>query len=130
MHIFFDVDHTIIDSHDGLRPGVRELFVRLRDEGHTVSLWSGLGERWEIVAKHGLAGLVASCYMKPLLQYDLLLQAYGVPVRPDFVVDDHPHLVHHFGGCTVRRYLRPDPADTEMLRVYNEIAAMTAREPR
>ncbi len=30
MNIFFDVDHTMVDSGNRLRPGVRELFERLR----------------------------------------------------------------------------------------------------
>ena len=154
MNVFFDVDHTIIDADDGLRPGVRELFARLRDEGHRVYLWSGLGARWEVVERHGLGELVSNCFPKPLYAYERMLAPLGIDVRPEFAVDDHPHLVHAFGGCVVTRYLgpnksqprhdprdaeprasepghpRPDPtsrSDTEMERVYHEIQRATMR---
>jgi phosphoglycolate phosphatase-like HAD superfamily hydrolase len=129
MHIFFDVDHTIIDSDNRLRPGVRELFERLQGDGHSVYLWSGIGVRTEIVEAYGLGALVVGCYDKPLYQYERMLAPLGIPVRPDFVVDDHPHLVHAFGGCVVSRYLAPDPADREMERVYAEIGRAAARRP-
>ena len=127
MNIFFDVDHTIIDSGNRLRPGVRELFQRLRAAGHTLHLWSGIGARWEIVRDNGLDGLVAGCYDKPLYQYERMLAPLGIPVRPDFVVDDHPHLVHASGGCVVRSYLKPDHADRGMERVAAEVERVTAR---
>jgi phosphoglycolate phosphatase-like HAD superfamily hydrolase len=127
MHIFFDVDHTLVDSDNGLRPGVRELFVRLRADGHALYLWSGIGPRWEIVEAHALHELIDGCYDKPLYQYERMLAPLGIPVRPDFVVDDHPHLVRAFGGCVVARYLVADPADREMERVYAEIARATVR---
>ena len=121
MNIYFDVDQTIIDSSNGLRPGVIELFSRLRGDGHTLYLWSGLGPRWEIVERYALGELVSGCFEKPLMQYERLLEPLGITVRPDYVVDDHPHLVHHFGGYTVKRYLRADPADREMDHVYDVI---------
>jgi hypothetical protein len=127
MNIFFDVDHTIIDGDNHLRPGVRGLFARLREDGHAVYLWSGIGARWEVVEANGLADLVAGCYDKPLYQYERMLAPLGIPVRPDFVVDDHPHLVYAFGGCMVSRYLRADPDDVEMERVYGEVAKVARR---
>lgn len=127
MNIFFDVDHTIIDSDNGLRPGVRELFERLRKDGHAIYLWSGIGQRWEVVERHGLADVVAGCFDKPLYHYEAMLEPLGINVRPDYVVDDHPHLVHFFGGCLVNRYLLPNPQDVEMTRVLTEIEAYVTR---
>ncbi|MBI2760200.1 MAG: hypothetical protein HYX51_02095 [Chloroflexi bacterium] len=127
MNIFFDVDHTIIDSDNRPRPGVRDLFAWLREDGHAVYLWSGIGARTEVVEANDLGGLVAGCYDKPLYQYERMLGPLGIPVRPDFVVDDHPHLVHAFGGCVVSRYLREDPDDAEMERVYDEIGKVARR---
>ena len=140
MNVFFDVDHTIIDADDGLRPGVRELFARLRADGHRVYLWSGLGARWEVVERHELAELVSGCFPKPLYAYERMLAPLGIDVRPDFAVDDHPHLVHAFGGCVVAPYRgpalyrsarsdqgvgglsrAPGAPDAEMERVYHEI---------
>jgi phosphoglycolate phosphatase-like HAD superfamily hydrolase len=126
-NIFFDVDHTIIDSDNRLRPGVRELFERLRADGHRVFLWSGIGARWEIVERYALGELVSGCFEKPLYQYERMLGPLGIVDRPDFVVDDHPHLVHAFGGCVVARYLTADAGDTEMERVYREIERAAAR---
>lgn len=128
MNLFFDVDHTLVDLYDRLRPGVRELFSRLQREGHAIYLWSGLGKRWEIVERYGLERFVTDCFDKPLYQYDRMLAPLGITVRPDYVVDDHPHLVHHFGGLVVSRYLKQDLADTEMERVYSEISR-TAGKP-
>jgi phosphoglycolate phosphatase-like HAD superfamily hydrolase len=121
LSIFFDVDHTLIDSGNELRPGVRRLLERLNADGHAVYLWSGVGRRWEVVTAHALDGLVDGCFEKPLYHYEAMLGPLGIPVRPDFVVDDHPHLVHAFGGCVVRRYLAADTADGEMDRVYAEV---------
>lgn len=126
MHIFFDVDHTLIDSSNQLRPGVRDLFERLVADGHTLYLWSGIGPRWEILEENGLEAFVAGCYDKPLYQYERMLEPLGIPVRPEYVVDDHPHLVHAFGGCVVGRYLIANPDDREMERVYGEITKAEA----
>lgn len=126
MNIFFDVDHTLIDSDNRLRPGVRELFERLRADGHTIYLWSGIGARWEVVRAYGLDDLVAGCFEKPLYQYEAMLAPLGIHVRPDFVVDDHPHLVHAFGGCVVKPYRTPDEKDVEMERVYREVERAAA----
>jgi hypothetical protein len=130
MNIFFDVDHTIIDNDDRLRPGVRELFVRLRAGGHRIFLWSGIGVRSEVVARHALDALVDDCFVKPLYAHERMLEPLGIHVWPEYVVDDHPHLVHIFGGCVVQRYLNADERDTEMERVYQDIEHATALASR
>jgi hypothetical protein len=130
MNVFFDVDQTIVDSDNRLRPGVREAFSRLRAAGHMVYLWSGIGARWEIVEAHALHELVAGCYEKPLYHYEAMLAPLGIDVRPDYVVDDHPHLVHAFGGCVVTPYRRANAADVEMQRVCRAIEAEAARRER
>jgi hypothetical protein len=48
----------------------------------------------------------------------------GIPVRPDFCVDDQDHAVAIFGGVIVSRYERPDPADRELERVYAAVGAL------
>jgi hypothetical protein len=127
VNIFFDVDHTIIAYHDRvLRPGVRELFERLRADGHVIYLWSGIGARWEIVHAHGLEDFVAGCFDKPLYHHEAMLAPLGITVWPDFVIDDHPHLVAVFGGCVVSAYRSPDDNDQEMQRVYGEVERVVA----
>lgn len=118
MNIFFDVDHTLIDSGNRLRPGVRELFARLTAEGHHLYLWSGIGERSEVVEQHDLGPYVAGCHIKPLYQHRRMLGPLGIGVNPDFTVDDHPDLPAVFGGIVVRSFLRYDADDREMERVY------------
>jgi hypothetical protein len=131
VNVFFDVDQTIVDSDERLRPGVRGLFERLASDGHDVYLWSGIGPRWEIVHAHGLDGLVRGCFAKPLYHYDRMLEPLGITAHPDYVVDDHPHLVEAFGGCVVSAYTRGGAADSEMDRVSHDIDRVAAtRAPR
>jgi hypothetical protein len=127
MNIFFDVDHTIIDSDNRLRPGVRELFEGLRAGGHSIYLWSGIGARWEIVEAYRLERWIAGCFDKPLYHCEAMLAPLGIPVRPDFVVDDHPHLVHAFGGLVVAPYRHEDQTDTEMQRVLPAVQRAVVR---
>jgi hypothetical protein len=117
MNIFFDVDQTIIATSNELRPGVKELFAELTRCGHTLYLWSGIGVRWEVVERHGLGEWVSGCFEKPMSRFDELLAPLGIPVRPDFVVDDHEGPVRHFGGVVVKRFLIYNPDDRDLERV-------------
>ena len=65
MKIFFDVDYTILGLDDSLRPGTTETFQKLIDDGHEIYIWSGMGERWEVIEKHGLGPYVSGVYEKP-----------------------------------------------------------------
>jgi hypothetical protein len=105
MHIFFDVDYTILGARDySLRPRTREIFGQLRDDGHDVYVWSGEGERWGVVRTHGLEDLVSGVYGKPLDDYRNRLAEFRVPVTPDFVIDDYPGIVRCFGGVYIKEY--------------------------
>ena len=53
LNIFFDVDYTILGLDNSLRPGTREVFQKMVDDGHHAHVWSGMGERWEVVATFG-----------------------------------------------------------------------------
>ena len=64
MNTFFDVDFTLITWDYRLRPHVKEVFARLTAEGHSVSLWSGMGKRWEVVEQFGLHAWVRDCFEK------------------------------------------------------------------
>jgi hypothetical protein len=120
MRIFFDVDLTIIGQDGSLRPGTRELFARLIDEGHEIYVWSGFGERWEDLRRHDLDGMVHGVFSKPLSRQWAGHEAWGLPFAPDFVVDDHPGLPTYVGGINVTAYVdrRRSSEDTEMDRVY------------
>lgn len=124
MNIFFDVDGTIVGSYDDkLRPLVREVFERLRADGHTIYVWSGVGLRWREIDLHSLRPLIATCFWKPRWDHHARLAELGVDVVPDFVVDDHQEVVAAFGGVTVRPFDYYDPSDREMERVYRVITA-------
>jgi hypothetical protein len=125
MRIFFDVDLTILGQDGSLRPGTRELFLRLVEEGHEVYVWSGFGERWDDLRRHDLDGIVHGVFNKPLWGHADGHEAWGLPFAPDFVVDDHPGLPTFVGGVNVTAYVdrRFSAGDTEMDRVYAAIGA-------
>jgi hypothetical protein len=105
VHIFFDVDYTIQGVDGTIRPGVDELFSALVAEGHHVYIWSGTGSREDDVARHGLDDRVSGICVKPRWDFEAGLKELAVPVRPDFVVDDHAEVVRHFGGVHVSPYM-------------------------
>lgn len=118
LNIFFDVDYTLLAVDGSLRPRTREIFEKLVADGHRLFIWSGIGNRTSDIRRHGLHDLVASVFVKPLEDFEAGLRAFGVTVRPDFVVDDYPSIVNAFGGAVVRPYYFPSPEDDEMQRVY------------
>jgi hypothetical protein len=131
LHVFFDVDYTILGGYDfSLRPYTVEVFERLRDDGHHVYVWSGEGQRWTGVRSHGLEHLVDGVYGKPLDDYRARLGEFDVPVVPDFVIDDYPGIVRCFGGMHVPEYLggarraNGPGADTVFLEVYDAIRGL------
>jgi hypothetical protein len=126
MNVFFDVDFTLITWNYQLRPHVREVFQRLKEDGHTIYLWSGMGERWEVVEQFALGELVSGCFSKPLYDHVARLPELGVPMCPDFVVDDHEEVVTAFGGAVIQPPHSPLDADREMLRIYEAIREFAA----
>ena len=126
MNIFFDVDYTLITWDVKLRPGVREVFEKLRNEGHVIYLWSGVGPRWEVVRRFDLGDLVADCFWKPLYDHHARMAELGVTVRPDYVIDDHQEIVDAFVGTTINEPAMPLNTDRELWRVYEEIQAFAA----
>jgi hypothetical protein len=118
MKIFFDVDYTILGLDDSLRPGTMETLTQLKDEGNEIYIWSGMGERWEVVEKHGLKPLISGVYEKPTHHFHERLVELGVPFEPEFVIDDYPEVVSAFGGVWVPPYFFKRSFDQEMDRIY------------
>ena len=118
MNIFFDVDYTILGLDDSLRPGTKETLRRLVDDGHIIYIWSGAGLRWEVVRQHKLEKFTSGVYEKPLHHFEERLSELGVPMTPDFVIDDYPEVVAAFGGVWVPPYFFKRSGDEEMDRVY------------
>ena len=126
MKIFFDVDYTILGLDDSLRPGTMETLQKIKDDGHEIYIWSGMGERWEVVKKHNLEPLISGVYEKPTHHFHERLEELGVPFEPDFVIDDYPEVVAAFSGVWVPPYFFKRSVDQEMDRIYQIIADVVA----
>jgi hypothetical protein len=106
---------------------VHEVFARLREDGHTIYLWSGMGPRWEVVKRFDLHEHVTDCFWKPLHNHHERMVELGVTVQPDYVIDDHVEIIHAFTGSLVPEPMLPLDRDRVMWRVYDEIAAFWAK---
>ena len=122
LNVFFDVDNTLIMWNGLLRNHTRDVFTALKDAGHTIYIWSGVGiRRWDM-KRHNLDEFVTDYFVKPLENHHAKLDALGVPMVPDFVIDDHKTVVDAFGG-----YHIPDMAaadDDHLIRVLDLINEM------
>ena len=94
------------------------MFQQLVDDGHCLFVWSGVGIRTADVQRHDLEELVSGVFQKPLEDFEAGLSTFGVPVRPDFVIDDYPEIVNAFGGVVARPYYFRAFEDHEMARIY------------
>ena len=60
-----DVDSTLILWNGQLRNHTQEVFERLRESGHTIYIWSGVGiRRWDM-RRHDLDRYVEDYFIKP-----------------------------------------------------------------
>ena len=135
MNVFFDMDCTILGMDGSLRPGTVEVFGQLVASGHDVYVWSGMGVRWDEVRRSGLEPFVKGVYRKPLADFRAGLERCGVPVIPDFVIDDYPEIVAHFGGVRIKEYQSRHQKDEEMYAVLaqidaHQLSASDASSPR
>ena len=122
MKIFFDVDYTILGLDDSLRPGTTDTFQKLMDDGHEIYIWSGMGERWEVIEKHSLNPYVSGVYEKPTHHFQERLEEMKIPFEPEFVIDDYPEVVAAFGGVWVPPYFFARSVDQQMVRIYDIIS--------
>ncbi len=118
MKIFFDVDYTILGLDNTLRPGTLDTLTKLKNDDHEIYIWSGMGQRWEVIEKHDLSALVSGVYEKPTHHFHERLEELGVPFEPEFVIDDYPEVVAAFGGVWVPPYFFSRTVDQEMDRIY------------
>jgi hypothetical protein len=119
LNIFFDVDNTLIMWNGRLRNHTRHVFEQLREAGHTIYIWSGVGiRRWDM-KRHELDEFVEDYFIKPLEDHHARLEPLGVPLVPDYVIDDHKTVVDAFGGFHISDMPKQD--DRELLDVLEEI---------
>jgi hypothetical protein len=124
VNVFFDMDYTIFGMDGSLRPGTMEVFEQLVARGHDVYVWSGMGGvRWDEVRRAGLEPFVKGVYRKPLSDFRAGRERCGVPVVPDFVIDDYPQIVAFFGGVCIKEYQSRHQEDAELYAVLAKIDA-------
>ncbi len=126
MNIFFDCDYTLITWDGRLRPGVTENLKKLKEDGHTIYVWSGVGIRWLEVRRHGLEEYVTDCFHKPLFDYERRLKEFGVNPRPDIIIDDYLDITRAFGGIRITPYVYEKLDDRDMWKVYQIISSISA----
>lgn len=119
LNVFFDVDHTLIMWNGSLRNHTEHVFHSLKEAGHTIYIWSGVGiRRWEM-RKHWLDVYVTDYFIKPIEDHHRKLAILGVPLVPDYVIDDHKTVVDAFGGYHIPDIAKAD--DEELLHVLADI---------
>lgn len=127
MRVFFDVDYTLLGQDLTVRPGTEDLFSRLVAEDHEIYVWSGFGKRTRDITQAGLDAYVSDYFRKPLSGLYQHHSTWGLPFRPDFVVDDHPGPVAYLGGLQVAPYIdRHTTDDGVMDRVYHAVRAASS----
>ncbi len=102
-------------TEDGVpRPHAREAFLRLKEAGHEVYLWSSAGAAYAAAAAEvlGVADLVGGCFGK----------RREPDVGVDFAVDDNAGVVESYGGYRVEPF-GGDPGDEELLRAAEAVEA-------
>ena len=122
LNIFFDVDNTLIMWNGKLRNHTRDVFTALKEAGHEIYIWSGVGIRQWDMRRHELDSFVTNYYVKPLEKHHEKLESLGVPFVPDFVIDDHKTVVDAFGGYHISDEMIE--GDRELLEVLAAINAM------
>ena len=101
------------------------MFSRLKEAGHSIYIWSGVGIRRFDMRLHGLDGYVDDYFVKPLYRYRDRSMEMDVTVMPDYVVDDHSQVVAAFDhGYHIPDIARRD--DRELLYILEEIEALAA----
>lgn len=125
LNVFFDVDYTLLMWDGSLRRHAEHAFRTLKEAGHTIYVWSGVGIRRRDMERVGLDPYVTDYYVKPLDNHHERLRFHGVPLVPDFVIDDHRSVVDAFGGYCISDAIRAD--DVELLTVLELIAEMASR---
>ena len=121
LNVFFDVDNTLIMWNGSLRPHTRDVFTALREDGHTIYIWSGIGIRQWDMKRHELDSFVEDYFIKPLEDHHAKLESLGVPMTPDFVIDDHKSVVDAFGGYHIADEAGPE--DRALLDVLEMVRA-------
>ena len=74
-----------------------------------------------------LMNLISGVFVKPIADFEIGLQRFGVDPRPDFVIDDHREIVEAFGGVHIEPYYFRSAEDGHMEDLYQAIAEYSDR---
>ena len=112
MNVFFDVLDTLLTEEDLPRPHGREAFLRLREAGHEVYLWSSAGGVYAAGAAEvlGVADLMEGCFGK----------RHEPEVEVDFAVNNDAGVVEFYGGYYIGPFVG-DPGDEELLKAAEAV---------
>ncbi len=129
MHIVFDMDNTLCDELGATaRPGIADLLIRLKKDGHSLSVWtsSPKSRAYRILKDHGLWEHFGSIVGRE--DYDP--ENKGLPkdirtVKGEFLVEDDPSQIEFVKNIGLRSFLitpyrKGDNADPgELKRLYD-----------
>lgn len=99
MHIVFDMDNTLTDEFgEKTRPGIVDLLLQLKGEGHKLTLWtnSGRTRALEIIAYHNLKQYFSRCIFRE--DYDKNNEGLKKDIRKinaDILIDDDPDEIRY-----------------------------------
>ena len=138
MHIYFDLDGTIVDEKgERVRPGLCTLFEMLIDDGHQLSLWTASTEERarQLLDEHGLTRYFQHTVFRE--DYDPLCEGYSKDIRyqdGDLLIDDdldqiaYVHSIGKHGHC-----IRPYHTDVirswtdDSLEIYDEVSKISKK---
>lgn len=111
MHIYFDLDHTLVDAAGvTVRAGIRELLEELKDQGHTLSIWTASTEDR---ASDILEQLALKSYFTHFVfrdDYDPNSEGFPKDIRyldGDLLIDDNPSHIEYAQSIGKRGILIP-----------------------
>jgi FMN phosphatase YigB (HAD superfamily) len=129
--VVFDMDNTLVDSFGArVRPGIVDLLRRLRQDGHSLVLWTNSWREraTEILRLHDLRRYFKACICRE--DYDP--DERDVPkdirrIKGDVLVDDDPEAIRYVQrtgrkGFLIQPYRKSAPVDRkELAELYAAI---------
>ena len=131
MHIVFDLDNTLTDDQGAtLRPGMRDLLRRLRQDGHALSLWThSTGNRARAILDDlDIGGFFSRVIAREDCEKDGFIAGKDIrTIQGDYLIDDDPAeiaFVRSLGkrGFLIEPYRRPGEGDPLLIQeIYQNI---------
>lgn len=135
MHIVFDMDNTLTDEFGkDIRPGMVDLLSQLKNEGHTLTLWTNSARRraLEIIHYHNLKNYFSKCIFRE--DYDKHNEGLNKDIRKinaDILIDDDPDEISYTRkmgktGILIKPFRSTSsPDEDELSAIYKAIKKKT-----